>query len=888
MIRKHWHKSAAACKSYFQVSDYHAQVKGEWFGRDAERLGLVGEACKEDFEKLLDNLNPQNGEHLTKYTRDGRRVALELTFNAVKDGSLAGELGGPVNEGDPLVQRAHKQAVRKVLAFLEPHMQARVRDQGDRDSKENRTTGGMIAWMGTHNETRVNSDGTPDPDKHDHVLIMNATWDRQANGGRGAWRAIECDEMVRKLPLAEALYHNEMACLLRTAGNYGIERRGKTYRLVGISDELRDSFSRRTQTINQRRKEAEKKLGRPLTAEEADQLGAKTRLGKTDMNDAELHDCYLARLTPKWKAELQRLKGRPSHICDAAAAVKYACEHEFYRHAVVSEDQLLETALRRRIGLGTLEEIKAEAVRQGVLFKDGMATTERQRQEEREICGIAREGRGKCRPVVARPFDVRQLVGESAGKAIQPSGEQESSLRRLVISRDRVNILDAGQGTGKTTLLEWYGRILARHNFRATWLATTHTAVDELKSRGLPAMTVAHFLASKDEQRQAVGSRIILDESSMLAHRDGYELMKYVSANGCRIDYVGDNKQYKTPSAGNPVGLLVRFGGIAPITMTKTMRQTGRLKDAMEAIRDGDVLKGHDILTELGMVHEIPLDQLTQKAADRYLEWSAKGKAVPVISPTWAQADDIAARIRVGLRERGNLTGEDRTVRRLVNLNWSPAQIEDARENGVEDGVVLLRYGAYREETQSLAAGDLVKTTMGGKTKDGRHALRNGRKFRIAGFTRSGDPILDNGAVVDKNWGGLVQRYVSTGQGSQGITADPRAIVVYGTPSLVATRQEGFYVPVSRVRTEVAVLTDNIAALRRAIQRKDNRTSAMELFEARERQKASMRQRLKKHLGWMRRRLAFERRHQRSLPGPELTPPRTPTQRKEHGYGLSR
>ena len=85
--------------------------------------------------------------------------------------------------------------------------------------------------------------------------------------------------------------------------------------------------------------------------------------------------------------------------------------------------------------------------------------------------------------------------------------------------------------------------------------------------------------------------------------------------------------------------------------------------------------------------------------------------------------------------------------------------------------------------------------------------------------------------MVDKNWGGLVQRYVSTGQGAQGITADPLAIVVYGTPSLVATRQEGFYVPVSRVQTEVAVLTDSIAALRQAIQRKDNRTFAMELFE---------------------------------------------------------
>ena len=62
-----------------------------------------------------------------------------------------------------------------------------------------------------------------------------------------------------------------------------------------------------------------------------------------------------------------------------------------------------------------------------------------------------------------------------------------------------------------------------------------------------------------------------------------------------------------------------------------------------------------------------------------------------------------------------------------------------------------------------------------------------------------GDPILSNGWVVDKDWGGLAQDYVRTGQGSQGMTAD-RAIVVYGTPSLVATREEGFYVPVSRVK----------------------------------------------------------------------------------------
>lgn len=151
--------------------------------------------------------------------------------------------------------------------------------------------------------------------------------------------------------------------------------------------------------------------------------------------------------------------------------------------------------------------------------------------------------------------------------------------------------------------------------------------------------------------------------------------------------------------------------------------------------------------------------------------------------------------------------------------------------------------------------------------------LRAGQRYRVAGFTAEGHVILNNGWVVDKDWGGLAQGYVSTGQGSQGITAN-RAIVVYGTPSLVATRQEGFYVPVSRVRKEVAVLTDSNAVLREAIQRQDRRQSATELFATRERLQSPLRQRLGTHLAYLRRLAAFVQTHQRRPADRQRTPPR--------------
>jgi hypothetical protein len=699
------------------------------------------------------------------------------------------------------------------------------------------------------------------------------------------------------------LFHNDLARRVRELG-YGIRREKETgivgFAIAGIPRSLVKKFSPRRATIEAAMdliKEAAKiddpeenerlaeKLGisepwrmkllqearkKGLEAELKAELAVITRKHKQkNLSREELWNFMQRQLSPEDRAVLAKARGLSGWQTTDADAARYAMEHLFHSHNVVAEKKLVIEALRYGVGSVTLDGVKRELKRQGVMVENGQATTEAVRQEERVIWQFSRDGRGKWRPVVAESFDLEPFLQVSAD--IRLGNEQEGVMRDLAYSRNAVNLVDAGQGTGKTTFLEQFGKLLAQRQVRSTWLGTTITAVDELKARGLPAMTVAHFLHSKDEQRKAIGTRIILDESSMLAHKDAYQLSRYAAANDCRIDYVGDSKQYKSPVAGDTMGLLKRYGGIAPITMTKTMRQTGRLKDAMEAIRDGEVKKGHDILCELGFVHEIPLGQLTQKAADLYLRWSANGTDVPVISPTHAQGNEIAAKIREGLRERGDIEGDDKTIRRLVPLGWSPAQVKDGRENGVEEGVTLVGNAAYREETQALAMGDLVRTIMRGKSKDGAHEFKNGQKYAIAGFTRDDDPILNNGWVIEKNSGALVQRYVRTGQGGQGITADPRAIVVYGTPSLVATRQEGFYVPCSRVRSELAVLTDSNAALRQAIQKQDVRKFATELFQGGERQKTGLRERLKCHLSAMRRRLAFQLARERSMAGPELS-----------------
>jgi conjugative relaxase-like TrwC/TraI family protein len=828
---------AGAVKSYFAVADYfvdgHNPV-GIWGGELAKQLGLHGVVQKEHMDRLAEGYHPFTGEDLVQNRLENRRSANDITISAPKPVTLL-----YMRTKDERILDAFVRSCDDVMAVMEQDAAARVRKGG---ADYDRLTRNWAYSGHVHFEARPDKESQLSaPQLHRHHVVYNLTRDPVEN----EIKALQIGIAKGNADLYMPMFHNILARRMRDLG-YGVERTGKVgFGIKGISRDLVERFSPRRLTIQGEREKLEKLRSDPEERKKlADRLGIKderhldallakraevfsAEIGKLtrkhkqkELTHEQLARYWDAMLTDRDKTDLDNAKGRKGWDTTDEKAAAYAIEHLFDRVSVIEKDaekKLLIEALRYGVGSVTVERLRDEFRRQGVLYVNGEATTRKNLKEEQVVTEFTREGMGTLRPA-AKAY--------TPAPGLDLTDEQENAVRSLLTSPHAVNMVDAGQGTGKTTMMQEYGRALTENGVKTTWLGTTHTAVDELKARNLPAMTVAAFLRSDKEKGKAAGSRIILDEASMLSHRDNVDLFRYAQGHGNRIDLIGDSKQYKTPSAGHPMKLLVEFGGVKPITMTKTMRQKGKLKEAMEAIRDDRELKAHDKLAELGMVHELPLDHLAQKAAELYLKWTKPGESIPCVSPTHAQAAEISAKIREGLRARGELKGEDHVVRRLVNLGWSGAQLKDAKENGAE-GVTLLRYGAYQEATLPLAVGDRVRTTMAGATKDG-HRVNNGQRYTIKGFTEDKDPILSNGWVIDKNWGGLNQDYVSTGQGSQGKTAKS-GIVVYGTPSLVATRHEGFYVPVSRVRQEVAVLTDSNEALRDAIQRRESKKLATEL-----------------------------------------------------------
>ncbi len=250
-----------------------------------------------------------------------------------------------------------------------------------------------------------------------------------------------------------------------------------------------------------------------------------------------------------------------------------------------------------------------------------------------------------------------------------------------------------------------------------------------------------------------------------------------------------------------------------------------------------------------------------RELADAYLSAVAEKKkngeykSALVVAPTHAEGDRVTEAIRGGLKSHGKLSKE-----RLVDV-WVPTHLTDPQKANatqyepgdliqfqqnakgytkgsrliMEDGTVpptglAERFEVYRPAQLAVAAGDRVRATAGGKTKDG-HRISNGSLFTVEGFTRRGDIIVDHGWVIDRDWGHLAHGYAVTSHASQGDTVD-KVFVAISSQSLPATDQRTAYVAVTRGREQALIFPDDGTDLLKAMSRPDDPMSATQLAEA--------------------------------------------------------
>ncbi len=864
--------SASDAKNYYGSSvspgadssrhDYYSEGQespGLFGGKLGERLGLAGKVVDQaTFHRLCDNLHPTEDATLTPRTNETRRVCKDLTFSGPKSFSIIEAFASDAER--KLLRQAFDDAITETVdQDIEPDMQTRVRIGG---ADENRTTGNLLTASFDHATARPkNSDTLPDPHWHKHLLVWNATYDPVEN----RIKAGQLGNVVRDKGYYRAAFYSRLADKLEGMG-YGIDRRGgNEWEIAGVPQATIDKFSKRTAQIEA---EAEK-LGITDAAEKAG-LGAKVRSKKQkELSLPELRTAWDGQLTDPERealAAVYRKEIPPGDHVTPAEAVAFAIAHCSEQESVVPERELKRVALLHGLGGVTPDQIAAELPRHGVITAeiDGrvMATTHELQAEEQFLSGFAAGGRGTVAPVGV-------VSGLDRGKLNEG---QWNAVAGLLDSSNRVNLLEGPAGAGKSTLLGKFDEGMRLAGKDVTYLATTTDAAGVLQKDGFEVGTVARFLLDEKMQAAAAGGRVVVDETSMLGHKDAVRLFKLAEKLDLKLIMVGDPMQHGAVSRGAFMRLLKDYGGIEPFRLTEIMRQEGPdYRAAAKLLSEGKTLEGFDALDKMGWIKEMVSDddRYRQIAAD-YLQALEDRKTVLVVSPTHAEAGRVRDEIRSQLRQAGKLGAEEREFTRLVAVGdvseamrgqattYRPGDVLQFHQNakGFNKGDRLTvtdpaevplseagKFSLYRPEQIALSKGDKIRFTGTVTTLDGEHKLANGANKTVAGFTKEGNLKLDNGWIVAKDAGHFRQGFVETSFGSQGRTVQ-RVILAVAESSLGAANQEQMYVGASRAKQQMTLYTDHKGAVRSAVKRSSQKLVASDVV-AKARKEAEKARKLK-------------------------------------------
>lgn len=840
--------SATGAKRYYAAADYYLdgqEMIGQWGGNGAARLGLSGKVDKRAFEQLCDNLDPRTGQPLTVRTRTERTVGYDFTFSVPKSVSLLYGL-----YEDKAILDAFQDATRETMREMESEMKTRVRKAG---KDENRTTGNMV-WAEFIHTTSRPVDGVPDPQLHAHCFVFNSTFDQEED----RWKAGQFRELKRDAPYFQAAFRVRLANRLQDLG-FGIVRKRDDFEIAGMPKDILNRYSRRTELIEQLAQERG-----IVDADRKGELGAATREHKgKNLSLAELQKEWRSRLTKDeqdWIADVYAKQTKPTRPEPGErSAVDHAIEHSFVRDAVVPERKLMTEALKRGLGAVTVERSAGELARRPLIRSKienrDMATTREMLSLESKIVSFARDGRGRCRPLgdPKRPLK-RDWFNDG----------QKAAVRHVLGSRDRVMVIRGVAGTGKTTLEQEIGEALAEAGKPVVAIAQSVKASREVlreEAGFATADTVARFLKDVDMQQSARNGVILMDEASQLGTRDMHAVFTIAEAVSARVILVGDRRQHRSVNAGEPLKLLEDRAGLPVAEVTEILRQGGDYKKVSQHLSEGRVGIAFEELDKLGWIKQVNDGERYQQLASVYLaavkERTREGqpKTALVVSPTHAEAARVTHAIREGLKAGGKLIGE-RVVTSYVPAHLTDSQKADETEYEPGDRLVFHqnatgfakgtrldvtetvqppteyadRFEVYRARPLTLASGDRIRITAGGKTKDGKHRLSNGSLYEVSGFTASGDIRLANGWMIDSDFGHITHGYVTTSHASQGATVN-KVFVAIDSESMKATDERTAYVAITRGKEQALIFTDDHLELLKAASKADRSLTATELVD---------------------------------------------------------
>jgi conjugative relaxase-like TrwC/TraI family protein len=749
-------RTAGGAANYFAADNYYTRAdadrSGQWFGKGAERLGLIGRIDAKQFEAVLKGLLP-DGSRVGSDNRP-HRAGTDLTFSMPKSWSVLALVGG-----DKRILDAYGAAVKETLAWAEKHLaQTRIEVKG---KERVINTGNLVIGLFQHDTNR-----NQEPNAHFHAVVANVT-----QGPDGKWRALRNDKLWELNTLLNAMTMARFRLSVEKLG-YEVGEFGKhgNFEAVGVPREVRDAFSSRRAEILDR---LATMAGSGLAARNAANLMTRADKGRIEDRDALAQGWVavaqglgfdakevIARANARSAQDIGSVHGVGGVIRDlvdrskalaasfaerlglregdpllpsdlsrrsleqvaAAHSVASAIRHLGEREAAFARTDIYRAALGFALpaSLGEIERRIDQLLRQGLLVKgagadrDLVTTRDAIGLEQRIVAGVE-EGRGRGAPIV--PADV-------AGERLQALSElrygmtlnegQEGAGRLLLSSHNRIIAVQGVAGAGKSTMLRPVADIAREEGRVVLGLAVQNTLVQMLeRDTGIPSMTVSRFLRQHGplltggepgklaEAKAAMrGAIVLLDEASMVGNSDKEKLVRLANLLELgRFASIGDRKQLGAVDAGKPFDIMQQAGAETAVMNRNVRARDETLRLAQSAAQGGHI---EEALRHLGP-HVVEVGEgAAVGAAAAWLSLSpAERENTAIYASGRVLRGEVNAAVQIGLKANGELGRPSLALDTLARINTTREELRFARAYGPGMLVEVDR----RQRGQGLAPG---------------------------------------------------------------------------------------------------------------------------------------------------------------------------------------